>query len=79
MCIRDSLYALWFLLYGAFALRIGAERFIEAVFPLSQPWPFVEMCIRDSFRDLLHLAALLPSVKCHCITCVAQDIRGMMI
>ena len=35
------LYALWFLLYGAFALRIGAERFIEAVFPLSQPWPFV--------------------------------------
>ena len=35
------LYALWFLLYGAFALRIGAERFTEAVFPLSQPWPFV--------------------------------------
>ena len=35
------LYALWFLLYGAFALRIGAERFIEAVFPLSRPWPFV--------------------------------------
>ena len=36
-----GVYALWFLLYGAFALRIGAERFIEAVFPLSQPWPFV--------------------------------------
>ena len=31
------------------------------------------------FRDLLHLAALLPSVDRHCITCVAQDIRGMMI
>ena len=31
------------------------------------------------FRDLLYLAVLLPSVKCHCITCVAQDIRGMMI
>ncbi|MFR7768155.1 MAG: GerAB/ArcD/ProY family transporter [Oscillospiraceae bacterium] len=36
-----GVYALWFLLYSAFALRIGAERFIEAVFPLSQPWPFV--------------------------------------
>ncbi|MFR6425628.1 MAG: hypothetical protein ACLUNO_08810 [Oscillospiraceae bacterium] len=32
---------LWFLLYSAFALRIGAERFIETVFPLSRPWPFV--------------------------------------
>ena len=32
-----------------------------------------------AFRDLLHLAALLPSVDRHCITCVAQDIRGMMI
>ena len=36
-----GVYALWFLLYSAFALRIGAERFIEAVFPLSRPWPFV--------------------------------------
>ena len=34
-----GVYALWFLLYSAFALRIGAERFIEAVFPLSRPWP----------------------------------------
>ena len=32
-----GVYALWFLLYSAFALRIGAERFIEAVFPLSRP------------------------------------------
>ena len=32
-----------------------------------------------AFRDLLRLAALLPSVDRHCITCVAQDIRGMMI
>ena len=36
-----GVYALWFLLYSAFALRIGAERFIETVFPLSRPWPFV--------------------------------------
>ena len=32
-----------------------------------------------AFRDLLHLAVLLPSVNRHCSTCVAQDIRGMMI
>ena len=32
-----------------------------------------------AFGDLLCLAALLPSVDRHCITCVAQDIRGMMI
>ena len=32
-----------------------------------------------AFRVLLCLAALLPSVDDHCITCVAQVIRGMMI
>ncbi len=32
-----------------------------------------------TFGDLLLLADLLPFVDRHCITCVAQDIRGMMI
>ena len=31
------------------------------------------------FGDLLRLAVSLPFVDGHCITCVAQDIRGMMI
>ena len=31
------------------------------------------------FEVLLHLAVLLLSVDGHCITCVAQVIRGMMI
>ena len=35
--------------------------------------------LRRCFWVLLHLAVLLPSVLRHCITCVAQDIRGMMI
>ena len=32
-----------------------------------------------AFGGLLCLAALHPSVDRHCITCVAQDIRGMKI
>ena len=35
--------------------------------------------LRRFFWVLLRIAALLPSVLRHCSTCVAQDIRGMMI
>ena len=34
--------------------------------------------LRACFWVWLHLAASLPSIKAHCSTCVAQDIRGMM-
>lgn len=35
------IYALWFLLYAAFLLRSGAERFVTTVYPFSGIWPFV--------------------------------------
>jgi len=34
--------------------------------------------LRTCFWDWLHLAVSHPSIKVHCSTCVAQDIRGMM-
>ena len=36
-----AVYSLWFLLYAAFLLRSGAERFVTTVYPFSGHWPFV--------------------------------------
>lgn len=52
-----AIYALWFLLYAAFLLRSGAERFVTTVYPFSSTWPFVGTLL------VLSLVAALGGAK----------------
>lgn len=52
-----TIYALWFLLYAAFLLRSGAERFVTTVYPFSSTWPFVGTLL------VLSLVAALGGAK----------------
>ena len=39
--IAAGLFGLWFLFYGGFVLRAGADRFVSAVYTDSPVWPFL--------------------------------------
>jgi len=39
--IAAGLWAVWFVFYGGFVLRAGADRFVSAVYPESEPWVFM--------------------------------------
>ena len=64
------IYALWFLLYGGFMLRSGADRIITTVYPNASPHIFVFtmgalglIAALDSARTLVRSACLfLPAV-----------------
>ena len=43
--IAAGLWGLWFVFYGGFVLRAGADRFVSAVYPESEPWIFMAVML----------------------------------
>ena len=62
-------------LTGTHAPRLVAEENLEE----GSNQPRLQSELGLGFCDLLNVAVSLHSVTSHCSTCVAQDIRGMMI
>ena len=64
--LLPGLWALWTMFYAGFVLRAGADRFVSAVYPESEPWIFMAVMLALAVRA--GLGSLRTLGRCAAVT-----------